>query len=318
MTTLTTAGRASSHSASPTPSATQDRRRVLLISGLAGAGRTTALRALEDLGYEAVDNLPLELLPHLVSGIASAESEGPIAIGIDSRSRGFTGGDFLSRIEALRADQRFELVLVFLDCSDDVLIRRFTETRRRHPLAPDRNAADGIARERTLMFPVRAISDLVVDTSNRSMAELKRLMTERFALDRRPGLAVTVMSFSYRIGIPREADLVFDVRFLSNPHYIDALQPLDGEAPEVARFIERDPALSGFMAALDALIKPLLPSYEREGKSYLTIAVGCTGGKHRSVYVAKKLADALGASGRPISLIQRDLTRDVSGRSEQA
>ena len=291
---------------------------MLLISGLAGAGRTTALRALEDLGYEAVDNLPLELLPHLVSGIASAGAEGPIAIGIDSRSRGFTGGEFLKLVESLRADPRFELVLVFLDCSDDVLIRRFTETRRRHPLAPDRNPADGIARERTLMFGIRAIADLMIDTSNRSMAELKRLMTERFALDRQPGLAVTVMSFSFRIGIPREADLVFDVRFLSNPHYVDALQPLDGETPEVAAFIERDPALGGFMAALDTLVKPLLPSYEREGKSYLTIAVGCTGGKPRSVYVAKKLADALGASGRPIALIHRDLTRDVSGRSEQA
>ncbi|MGH6892794.1 MAG: RNase adapter RapZ [Dongiaceae bacterium] len=291
---------------------------MLLISGLAGAGRTTALRALEDLGYEAIDNLPMELLPHLVSGIATAEAEGPIAIGIDSRSRGFTGRDFLDRIQALRADLRFELVLVFLDCSDDVLIRRFTETRRRHPLAPDRNAADGIARERTLMFPIRGLADLVVDTSNRSMAELKRLMSERFALDRKPGLAITVTSFSYRVGIPREADLVFDARFLGNPHYVDALRPLDGEAPEVALFIERDPALAGFMSALDALIAPLLPSYEREGKSYLTIAVGCTGGKHRSVYVARRLADALGASGRPIALIHRDLTRDVSGRSEQA
>ena len=314
MTTVTTAGRASSSSAP----ASQNRRRVLLISGLAGAGRTTALRALEDLGYEAIDNLPLELLPHLVSGIASEESDGPIAIGIDSRSRGFTGAEFLKRIESLRADPRFELVLVFLDCSDDVLIRRFTETRRRHPLAPDRNAADGIAQERTLMFPIRAVADLVVDTSNRSMAELKRLMTERFALDRQPGLAITVMSFSYRIGVPREADLVFDVRFLSNPHYVETLAPLDGEAPEVARFIERDPALSNFLASLDALIEPLLPSYEREGKSYLTIAVGCTGGKHRSVYVARKLADALQASGRPIALIHRDLARDISGRSEQS
>jgi RNase adapter protein RapZ len=321
MTTVTTAGRdrASPNSASNAGPATPGRRRVLLISGLAGAGRTTALRALEDLGYEAVDNLPLALLPHLVSGITSTETnDGPIAIGIDSRSRGFTGRDFLDRIEALRADPRLELVLVFLDCADDVLIRRFTETRRRHPLAPDRNPADGIARERTLMFEVKGTADLVLDTSNRSMAELKRLMTERFALDRRPGLAVTVMSFSYRLGVPREADLVFDVRFLSNPHYVDALQPLDGEAPEVAAFIERDPGLAGFMRALDGLIAPLLPAYEREGKSYLTIAVGCTGGKHRSVYVAKKLADALGASGRPIALIHRDLTRDVSGRSEQA
>ena len=318
MTSLTTAGRASSSPASDATSATQDRRRVLLISGLAGAGRTTALRALEDLGYEAVDNLPLELLPHLVSGIASGDAKGPIAIGIDSRSRGFSAADFLARIESLRADPRFEIVLVFLDCGDDVLIRRFTETRRRHPLAPDRNAADGIARERTLMFAIRAVSDLVLDTSNRSMAELKRLMTERFALDRQPGLAVTVMSFSYRIGVPREADLVFDVRFLANPHYVDALEPLNGETAEVAAFIERDPALTGFMKSLDALIRPLLPSYEREGKSYLTIAVGCTGGKHRSVYVARKLADALRASGRPVALVHRDLTRDVSGRSEQS
>lgn len=315
MTTVTTAGRVqSSSSAAP---ATQDRRRVLLISGLAGAGRTTALRALEDLGYEAIDNLPLELLPHLVSGIASGDAQGPIAIGIDSRSRGFSSGAFLAHIESLRGDPRFEIALVFLDCADDVLIRRFTETRRRHPLAPDRNVADGIARERTLMFPIQAVADLVVDTSNRSMAELKRLMTERFALDRRPGLAVTVMSFSYRMGVPREADLVFDVRFLSNPHYVDALQPLDGEAIEVARFIERDPALGGFMESLGKLVMPLLPSYEREGKSYLTIAVGCTGGKHRSVYVARKLADALGESGRPIALIHRDLTRELSGRSEQ-
>jgi UPF0042 nucleotide-binding protein len=318
MTTLDPAARASSGPESHATSATQDRRRVLLISGLAGAGRTTALRALEDLGYEAVDNLPLELLPHLVSGIASGDSDGPIAIGIDSRSRGFSAAEFLKWIESLRADARFELVLVFLDCTDDVLIRRFTETRRRHPLAPDRNAADGIARERTLMFPIRAVSDLVLDTSNRSMAELKRLMTERFALDRQPGLAITVMSFSYRVGVPREADLVFDVRFLANPHYVDALEPLNGEHPEVAQFIERDPALSGFLASLDALIAPLLPSYEREGKSYLTIAVGCTGGKHRSVYIARKLADALRASGRPIALVHRDLARDVSGRSEQS
>ena len=160
---------------------------------------------------------------------------------------------------------------MFLDCTDDVLIRRFTETRRRHPLAPDRNAADGIARERTLMFPIRAVSDLVVDTSNRSMAELKRLMTERFALDRQPGLALTVMSFSYRIGVPREADLVFDVRFLANPHYVDALQPLDGETQRSRASSSAIRRCSGFLASLDALIEPLLPSYEREGKSYLRL-----------------------------------------------
>ena len=209
-------------------------------------------------------------------------------------------------------------MLVFLDCSDDVLIRRFTETRRRHPLAPDRNVADGIARERTLMAEVQGAADWVVDTSNRSMAELKRLMSERFAHARQPGLALTVISFSYRIGVPREADLVFDVRFLANPHYVDALEPLSGEDAAVAAFIERDDSLSVFMTSLDTLITPLLPRYEREGKSYLTIAVGCTGGKHRSVYIAKRLADLLGAGGRPVALIHRDLKSGVSGRLEQA
>jgi UPF0042 nucleotide-binding protein len=323
MSNLTAAGRGadpfSAASTAPTASsAKQGRRRVLLISGLAGAGRTTALRALEDLGYEAIDNLPLELLPHMAGGLA-AETERtgelPLAIGIDCRSRGFSGQDFALRIQNLRAAPNLEVILIYLDCGDEVLIRRFTETRRRHPLAPDRGVADGIARERSLMFPIRALADLVIDTSERSIGDLKRLMGERFALDRRPGLALTVMSFSYRIGVPREADLVFDVRFLGNPHYVDALQPLDGEHDSVARFIERDPGLQPFMNSLTALIDPLLPSYEREGKSYLTIAVGCTGGRHRSVYVAKRLAESLRAGGRPVAMIHRDLRRDVSGQS---
>jgi UPF0042 nucleotide-binding protein len=328
MSTLTSAGRGAAAdssepaavsvapaAASNAAAAMQDRRRVLLISGLAGAGRTTALRALEDLGYEAIDNLPLELLPHLVEGLAVESGDRPIAIGIDCRSRGFSGRDFVERIQKLRAAPNLEVVLVYLDCADEVLIRRFTETRRRHPLAPDRSVDDGIARERSLMFPVRGLADLVVDTSGRSNADLKRLMGERFALARQPGLALTVMSFSYRIGVPREADLVFDVRFLSNPHYVDHLQPLDGENADVARFIEHDPALAPFMTSLSGLIDPLLPNYEREGKSYLTIAIGCTGGKHRSVYVARRLADVLRGGGRPVALIHRDLQRDVSGQS---
>lgn len=291
---------------------------MLLVSGLAGAGRTTALRALEDLGYEAIDNLPLELLPHMAGGLeAERTGEQPLAIGIDCRSRGFSGKDFVDRIQQLRAAPQLEIILVYLDCSDEVLIRRFTETRRRHPLAPDRSVADGIARERSLMFPIRGLADLTIDTSERSIGDLKRLMSERFATSRQPGLALTVMSFSYRVGVPREADLVFDVRFLSNPHYVDALQPLNGEDENVARFIERDAGLQPFMTSLSALIDPLLPSYEREGKSYLTIAVGCTGGKHRSVYVAKRLAESLRAGGRPVALIHRDLQRDVSGRTDR-
>lgn len=327
MSSLTSAGRGVAPDSSGSPAASDaisapsrrpDRRRVLVISGLAGAGRTTALRALEDLGYEAIDNLPLELLPPLVGGLALESGDRPIAIGIDCRSRGFSGRDFVERIQALRASANLEVILVYLDCADDVLIRRFTETRRRHPLAPDRAVADGIARERSLMFPVRGMADLVVDTSGRSNADLKRLMGERFGLERHPGLALTVMSFSYRIGVPREADLVFDVRFLSNPHYVDALQPFDGENPDVARFIESDAALAPFMDSLEHLIQPLLPNYEREGKSYLTIAIGCTGGKHRSVYVARRLAEVLRGGGRSVTLMHRDRKRDVSGRSEQA
>jgi RNase adapter protein RapZ len=325
MSSLTSAGRGavpfSAASNAPTAaSAKQDRRRVLLISGLAGAGRTTALRALEDLGYEAIDNLPLELLSLMAGGLAAeAERPGepPLAIGIDCRSRGFSGKDFVERTQTLRAAPHLEVMLVFFDCSDEVLIRRFTETRRRHPLAPDRSVADGIARERSLMFPIRGLADLVVDTSERSIGDLKRLMIERFGMERQPGLALTVMSFSYRVGVPREADLVFDVRFLGNPHYVDALQPLDGENENVARFIERDPGLQPFMSSLSALIDPLLPSYEREGKSYLTIAVGCTGGKHRSVYVARRLAESLRGGGRPVALIHRDRQRDVSGQSDR-
>jgi UPF0042 nucleotide-binding protein len=325
MSSLTSAGRGavpfSAASTAPTAtSAKQDRRRVLLISGLAGAGRTTALRALEDLGYEAIDNLPLELLSHMAGGLAAeAERSGepPLAIGIDCRSRGFSGKDFALHIQRLRAAAHLEVVLVYLDCSDEMLIRRFTETRRRHPLAPDRSVADGIARERSLMFPIRGLADLTIDTSERSIGDLKRLMSERFATSRQPGLALTVMSFSYRVGVPREADLVFDVRFLSNPHYVDALQPLNGEDENVARFIERDQGLQPFMNSLSSLIDPLLPSYEREGKSYLTIAVGCTGGKHRSVYVAKRLAESLRGGGRPVALIHRDLQRDVSGQTDR-
>jgi UPF0042 nucleotide-binding protein len=220
---------------------------VLLISGLAGAGRTTALRALEDLGYEAVDNLPLELLPHLVSGIASAGSEGPIAIGIDSRSRGFSAAELLARIESLRADLRFELVLVFLDCTDDVLIRRFTETRRRHPLAPDRNAADGIAQERTLMFPIRAVSDLVLDTSNRSMAELKRLMTERFGLDRQPGHRRAARGRpGVRRAVPQHPALCRRAaaagRRIGGGRALHRARPGAHRVPRVARRLDRAPA----------------------------------------------------------------------------
>lgn len=308
-------------SPSSAPTIARDPRRpFVVVTGLSGAGRATALHALDDMGYVAVDNVPLPLLGDLMrsTGGKPGEAAPPLAFGVDTRTFGFNARELVDRVRKLREHPGLAVRLLFLECDTEILRRRYTETRRPHPMAPDRPVADGISEERKQIGWMRDSADVTIDTSAISPNRFRKILTGHFALGPSVGVRVSVMSFSYRRGLPREADLVFDVRFLANPHYVDALQPLDGETPEVARFIERDPALSGFLASLDALIEPLLPSYEREGKSYLTIAVGCTGGKHRSVYVAKKLADALRASGRPIALVHRDLTRDVSGRSEQS
>jgi len=285
-------------------SADEARRRLLVVTGLSGAGHTTALKILEDLGYEAVDNLPLLLLVGVTSD--SSDGERAIAIGIDSRTRDFTAAALAERLERLRADPRLDVKLIYLDCVDESLRRRFTETRRRHPLALDRPVADGIRQERQLLAPLRDQADLVVDTTDLTSADLRRLLRGHFALHPRPGLAFSVVSFSYRHGLPREADLVFDVRFLRNPHYDPALRPLTGRDPEVGGFIETDPAYAPFFAALTHLLLPLLPSFEREGKSYVTIAIGCTGGRHRSVFVAERLAAWLGTQGRTVNIRHRD------------
>ena len=291
------------------------RRHIVLVTGLAGAGRSTTLKCLEDIGYEAVDNLPLDLLPHLVAGLAQSalpEMSKPIALGIDSRTSGFSSDGFIDLVRRLKADRRFRVSLVFLDCEDEVLRRRYTETRRRHPLAQDRPVGDGIARERNLMRAVRAEADLVLDTSDTAIGDLKTMLVGHFGLAARPDLALTILSFSYKQGLPREADLVFDVRFLENPHYDPALRPLSGEDEAVGRAIEADPAFPGFFAALTSLLWPLLPGYESEGKSYLTIAIGCTGGRHRSVFVAGRLADWLRQRGRVVTLRHRDVGRPAS------
>ena len=280
---------------------------VILVTGLSGAGHSTALRALEDLGYEAVDNLPLALLN------APASFDRPVALGIDSRTRGFSAAALLERIQRLKAEPGQSVRLVFLTCSDEVLQRRFTETRRRHPLALDRPIADGIRQERLLLEDLADAADLVIDSTDLAIGDLKRLMQGHFALDRRtgsaPGLAIAVMSFSYRYGLPREADLVFDVRFLANPHYQDELRPLTGRNAAVGAYIEADPAFRPFFENLTDLLLPLLPGYEREGKSYLTLAVGCTGGRHRSVFVAERLAEWLTQHGRRVDLRHRDAAR---------
>ena len=287
----------------PAPAASSARLPLILVTGLSGAGHSTALRALEDLGYEAVDNLPLSFL-------TTPESvDRPMAIAVDSRTRGFSPQALLERIERLRADPALKVSLVFLTCSDEVLQRRYTETRRRHPLAQDRPVADGIRQERLLLDGLSAAADLVIDSSDLAIADLKRLMQGHFGLERQPGLAIAVMSFSYRHGLPREADLVFDVRFLANPHYRAELRDLTGRDAAVGRHVEADPAFGRFFGDLTDMLIPLLPGFEREGKSYLTLAVGCTGGRHRSVFVAERLAAWLTSQGRPVSLRHRDIAR---------
>ncbi|HLY57166.1 MAG TPA: RNase adapter RapZ [Stellaceae bacterium] len=279
------------------------RTRILLITGMSGAGRSAALKFLEDMGYEAVDNLPLSLLPRL----AAAGPPHPIAVGIDVRTRDFAVESVFGEFETLTVEHGLEVRLVFVDCDDEVLARRYTETRRRHPLAGDRPVIDGIRLERLRVAPLRDRADLMIDTSQLRTAELKRLLAGHFALDDRPGLSLAVTSFSYREGLPREADLVFDVRFLANPFYEPALRDLTGRDREVADFVAADPGWPAFFEGLTGLLRTLLPSYEREGKSYLTVALGCTGGHHRSVYAAERLGEWLAGSGYAVAVSHRDI-----------
>ena len=281
------------------------RQRLVLITGLSGAGRSSALKALEDEGFEAIDNLPLPFVEQIV--VAHTAVSTPLAIAVDVRSRAFEVDAFHALVERLRARGDLETTLVFLDADNDLLQRRFTETRRRHPLAVGRSVEQGIELERRMMAPVRDTADLVVDTTALSGADLRRHLAGHLVDVEGPRLAIFVTSFSYRNGLPRNADLVFDVRFLSNPHYVEALRPKSGRDPEVAAHIRADPAYGPFEERIMALLDQLLPGYEHEGKRYLTIAVGCTGGRHRSVFVAERLAALLSECGRRVSLQHRDL-----------
>jgi UPF0042 nucleotide-binding protein len=284
---------------------------VLLITGMSGAGKTSALKALEDLGYEAIDNVPLSLLSHLMLPRKEngASLDRSIAIGIDVRTRDFGVEPFVREIDRLVAERGAEIKLVFLDCDDEALYRRYTVTRHRHPLALDRPVSDGIARERRMIFSLRGRADMVVDTTALGPGELKRILEGHFGLDTEPGLLVFVISFSFRFGLPREADLVLDVRFLANPHYDPNLGPLTGRDAPVAAFVAKDDGFEPFFESLTRLLGPLLPRYAAEGKSYLTIAVGCTGGRHRSVFVTEKLAAWLRNQGQRFRIDHRDLER---------
>lgn len=296
---------------------------------MSGAGRSSTLKTLEDIGYEAVDNLPISLLsritrppaPRAKSAAADGRSGGQpmkpraLAIGVDIRTRDFGVEPFLEELDQLIGHRDLAVDLLFLDSSDDTLLRRYTETRRRHPLAGDRPVRDGIAHERRLLAQLRARADRVIDTSDLAAADLRRMLEGAYRLGDKGKLAVFVTSFSYRQGVPREADLVFDVRFLRNPHYVPALKPKTGLDDAVGSYVAADPGFDEFYAALTRLLGILLPRYEQEGKSYLTIAIGCTGGRHRSVFIAEQLARWLRERGSEVAVGHRDITEDDAAQA---
>ena len=292
------------------------RRRVVLVTGLSGAGRSTALNVLEDLGYEVVDNLPLAHADSVLDSAPEAgQPAGPIALGIDIRTRNFAVGPFLELFERLKGDRRNRAELLFLTCDEEALARRFSETRRRHPLAQDRPLADGLTAERRLVMPLRAAAEPVIDTTALAPGELRQILEGHFRPEAVAGMSIVVMSFSYRRGLPRAADMVIDTRFLTNPHYDRELRPLTGMDPRVAAYVRADPDFEAFYARLKDMLLPLVPRYESEGKSYLTVAFGCTGGRHRSVALAEALAGELRALGRDVTLAHRDVARANNERA---
>jgi UPF0042 nucleotide-binding protein len=294
--------------------------RILIVTGMSGAGKSTALDTLEDMGWEVVDNLPLVLLDRLLAtDIPMGASDArPLAFGIDSRTRGFDAVAIVQRIRAIR-ESGAAIEALFLDCAGAELERRFSETRRRHPLALDRPAVDGIARERELMAPLRTLADHVLDTTSFNANQLKGDIRARFGNGDGRATTISVMSFGFARGVPRNADLVFDMRFLRNPHWVDALRPKTGLESDVAQYIADDVAYADAMSRIEALLITLLPRYSEEGKSYVTIAFGCTGGRHRSVHAADRVSRRLRDAGFSPTVDHRDLTRtpDHSTEGEQ-
>ncbi|HEX4693711.1 RNase adapter RapZ [Sphingomonas sp.] len=285
-------------------------KEILLVTGLSGAGKSTVLRTLEDLGWETVDNLPLRLLDRLLgSPPAEGAEDGqrPLALGIDARTRDFDPERIVKRIKRLRDDHGYDIGTLFLDCSGAELERRYSETRRRHPLALDRPASDGIARERELLAPLRRWANRLIDTTDLSANELAQQVRETFGGEGLGEPTLAVMSFGFARGVPRNADLVFDMRFLRNPHWDEALRPGTGLDPDVAAYVAADPAYEAAIRQIEDLLILLLPRYRAEGKAYVTIAFGCTGGRHRSVHVADRVARRLHDAGFSPTVAHRDL-----------
>ncbi len=283
---------------------------ILLVTGMSGAGKSTVLKTLEDLGWEVVDNLPLVLLERLLASPLPEGADGdsrPLAIGFGAGTRGFEPERIVKRIKQLRDDHGHDVGTLFLDCAGSELERRYAETRRRHPLALDRPASDGIARERDLLAPLKRWANRRIDTTALSANELAQQIRTLFGREGLGETVLSVMSFGYARGLPSNADLVFDMRFLRNPHWDEALRPGTGLDADVAAYVAADPAYAAALAQIEALLALLLPRYAAEGKAYVTVAIGCTGGRHRSVHVAERIGARLRADGFSPTITHRDL-----------
>jgi UPF0042 nucleotide-binding protein len=286
--------------------------RLLLVTGMSGAGKSVALDALEDMGWDIVDNLPLAMLQDYVDRVQDGGRKAPMAVGMDVRSRGFDPNELPDAVRAIRGVLP---EILYLDCSGSELVRRYDETRRRHPLALDRPAEDGIARERNQTAPLRRAADSILDTTDFSPAALRAELGKRYGSDSDQPV-LTVASFGFARGIMRTADLVFDLRFVSNPHWVDELRPLTGADRPVRDYCRADPAWAGSMDQVESLLRDWIPRYWAAGKSYLTIAFGCTGGRHRSVCAAVEMAERLRAAGFSPNIRHRDLASPPSDTIE--
>jgi UPF0042 nucleotide-binding protein len=286
--------------------------RLLLVTGMSGAGKSTVLDALEDMGWDVVDNLPADLLQQFVNGEGQCRTV-DAAVGMDVRSRGF---DPASLADLIHAIDGVEPELLYLDCSGAELIRRYDETRRRHPLAQDRPAEDGIARERQLTLPLRTAADSLIDTTDLAPAELREELRRRYEGDSEQPV-LTIASFAFARGISRTADLVFDLRFIPNPHWVDELRPLTGNDRPVRSYLEREPIWGETLDRIESLLIDWIPRYWAAGKSYVTVAFGCTGGRHRSVAAAVEMAERLRRAGFAPNVRHRDLASAPSDTIER-
>ena len=296
---------------------------MVLVTGLSGAGKASIMNALADIGFEAVDNPPLELIEGLVRGLDGQPRR--VAIGADTRSRGFDADAVLATLNRLRADPALRVELVYAWAEEPVLLRRYTESRRRHPLSPGGKVADGILAEQQMTAALHSAADLVLDTSDLSLAAMRQIIEARFGADANdtmaPGLSVALVSFAFPAGLPREADIVLDARFLRNPHYVQELRALNGCDASVANYVAADPDFETFFTHIVALLSLVLPRFVQEGKKYATIAIGCTGGRHRSVAIVERLASHLLETGWRVSSSHRELAREgvtVRGVAQRA